>query len=191
LSIESHFLKVLDRSLLRLSPAFRDRNVGENHRRARLVAPGGGEGVEPVDVGRGLGPFVLHDHQHGKAKLSHDLDGFRADGGAEETPFRMRYRPRPDRGAWNPVVLAVEAETVPGQRHLDDLRRLDEARPCLALVDAEAFILHAGGAAAEAEHRAPAGDDVEQRDLLRHPDRVMPRQDDHRRAEGDPLRPAG
>src|SRR3954453_1300591 len=115
-------------------------------RRAGLVSFGGGEGVEAVDVGGGLGPFVLHDHQHGKAELRHDLDRFRADGGAEETPFRMRYRARPDRGAGDPVVFAVEAEAVLRQRHADDLRRLDEAWSRLALVDAEALILDAGGA---------------------------------------------
>ena len=88
-------------------------------------------------------------------------------------------------------MLAVELEAFLRQRLLDDLRGFDEAGARLAHRDAEAFVFHAGGAAAEAEQAAAAAHDVQQGDLLGDTDRVMPGQDDHGGAELDALvRPA-
>ena len=73
----------------------------------------------------------------------------------------------------------------------DDLRRLDKARPRLAHRNAEAFVLDARRAAAEAEHTAPAAEYVEQRDLFGDAHGVVPRQHDDRGAERDALGAAG
>ena len=86
-------------------------------------------------------------------------------------------------------MFAVPLEGVLGQRAHHDLRGLHEARAGLFHGNAEAGVLDAGRAAAEAEQAAAAAEDVEERDLLGHPHRVVPGQDDHRRAQDDAARP--
>ena len=84
-----------------------------------------------------------------------------------------------------------QLEDVLGERLDDDLGRLHEARPRFLHGHAEPRVLHGGRAAAEAEHAAAVREDVEQRDLLGHADRIVPGQDDDRGAEDDALGAAG
>ena len=147
--------------------------------------------LELLDVLAALAPFVLHDEQHAEAELGDDLGRFRADRAGIEAPLGIGDRPRPDRHARDLEELALVLEHFVAQRLDHDLRRLGEARPRLAHRDAEAFVLGRGGAAPEAEQAAPAAHDVEQRDLLGDPHRVVPRQHDHRGAELDALGAAG
>src|SRR5438552_11284212 len=97
----------------------------------------------------------------------------------------MRDRPRPDRGARDLEELAVMFEAVVGQRLDNDVRRLDKARPRLAHRDAEPLIFDARRAAPEAEQATPAAQDVQERDLLGDPDRVVPWQHDDGGTEAD------
>ena len=90
----------------------------------------------------------------------------------------MGDRARADGRARDLEELAVPLEDLFRERFHHDLRRLHEAQPRLLHRDAKARVLHGGGAAAEAEETAAAGEDIEQRDLLRHPHGVVPGQDD-------------
>ena len=150
-----------------------------------------GDRAEAGDILGGLRPFVLHDDHHPEAELGHHLGRFRADGRRIEASFRMRHRPRPDRRAGDVVEFPVIFETLLRQRQAHDLGRFHEAPARLLHRDAEARVFHARRAAAEAEQAAPAAQHIEQRDLLGDPDRIVPRQHDHRGAQRDPLRPSG
>ena len=103
----------------------------------------------------------------------------------------MRDRARANRCPGNLEELTVPLERLVRQRLDDNLRRLDESWPRLFHRDAKAGVLHARGAAPEAEQAAAARDDVEQRDLLGDADGIVPRQHDDGRAERDASRPAG
>ena len=152
--------EILDRALLRLGAAVGDADIGQDDRRTRGVPGRGGDLPVMGDVGRGLGPFVLHDHQDAEAELGHDLGRVGADRRGVEAALGMRDRPRPDRGARDLEELALMLEAVLRQRLDDDLRRLDKARSRLFHRDAEALVFDARGAAPEAEQTTPAAQDV-------------------------------
>ena len=103
----------------------------------------------------------------------------------------MRDRARPDRGLRDLVELALPLEFRFAQGLADQLRRLGKARPGLAHRDAKAGVLDARRPPAKAEQAAPAAEDVEERDLLGDPDRIVPRQHDDRGPKGDPFGAAG
>ena len=79
------------------------------------------------------------------------------------------------------------AERLVPQRLDDDLGGLDEAGARLAHIHAEAVILRPASATAKAEQAAPAAHNVELRDHLRHPHRVVPGQHDDGGAKLHPL----
>ena len=89
------------------------------------------------------------------------------------------------------VQLAVVLDEAVLERVEDRLGVLGEAPARLAHLDAEAVELDAPEAAAEAEDRPPAGEVVEQREVLGDAHRVVPRQHRDHRAELDPRRLPG
>ena len=170
--------------------------VGHQHveqpdRRTRRDAAGLRGGDVALIVGRGILPTPLRDDEHPEAHLRHDLGRFRADRRGVEPRLRVGDGPRADLDVGNPVILAFVGETVLRQPAADDVRTLDEPLARLVHRDPKTGILDRGRAAAEAEDRPPAGHQVEQRDLLRDLDRVVPGQDDDRGAELDLLGPPG
>ena len=183
--------QVLRGALVGLLAGLGHRDVGGDDRRTRRVPDAGRDIAIASDVLGRLRPLVLHDDQEAEAELGHDLRRLRADRRRIEPPLRIGHRPRPDRHFWNFVELPVPFEDFVTQCFGHELRGFGEARPRLLHRHAEARILHGGRTTAEAEHTAAVGEDVEERDLLGHPHRVVPRQHDHGGAERDPLRPAG
>src|SRR5947207_15463765 len=103
----------------------------------------------------------------------------------------MRDRARPDRSARDLIKLALPLEFRLGERLADQLCRFDKARPRLTHRDAEPLIFDARCTPAKAEEAAPAAEDVEEGDPLGDADRVVPRQDEDRRAKTDPRCAAG
>ena len=85
-------------------------------------------------------------------------------------------------------VLALVVERLPRPQPLQDLDRLLEARDLLLLVEAEEVELGREGAEADAELQAPAGEHVDHRRVLGDVDRVLERQQVHRRADVDARR---
>ena len=190
--MESHLrARYCRRALVGLLAALGHRDVGRDDRRARRVAHALRDVAVAPDVLGGLRPLVLHDDEQAEAELGHDLGRLRAHRRGVEAPLGVRDRARPDRRPRDLEELAVPLEDVLGQRLDDDLGGLHEARPRFLHRDAEAGVLHGGRAAAEAEHAAAVREDVEQRDLLGHPHRVVPGQHDDRGAEDDALGAAG
>src|SRR5205814_8375520 len=88
-------------------------------------------------------------------------------------------------------VFALERETLVRPRADDEIERLVEALAALLLRDPIAGIVQRRGAAADAEFEAAVAEDVGDRDFLGDLDRVMHRQQRHRRAEADAARPLG
>ena len=86
------------------------------------------------------------------------------------------------------LPLPLEDVLAEGPDH--DLRGFHEAGARFLHGDPEAGILDARRPPPEPEEASAARQDVEQGDLLGDADRVVPRQHDHRGAEGDALRPA-
>src|SRR5258708_2691386 len=103
----------------------------------------------------------------------------------------MGNGPRTDLDFRNLVVLAVEREALLRKSLADDDRAFDEAIARFLHVDAKAVVFDRRGAAPEAEDRPAARDDIEQCDLLRDLNRVMPWQHDDRGAKLHALRTAG
>ncbi len=89
------------------------------------------------------------------------------------------------------IEFALPLEFGLAQCLSDQLCRLGKARPRLAHRDAEPLIFDARCTPAEAEEAPPAGQDIEKSDPLGDADRIIPRQDDNRRPEHDPLGAAG
>src|SRR5262249_29485173 len=107
------------------------------------------------------GPLILHDYEHAKAELRHDLGGLWTHGRCVEPPLRMRDWTRPDRGPRDPVVLTLPVEHLVRERLDNDLRGFHEARPRLFHRHAEPRVLYARGAAAEPEQAPATSQDVE------------------------------
>ena len=183
--------QVLRGAIVRLRAALRHRDVGRDDRRPRRVTNRLGDGAIAPDVLGCLRPLVLHDDEQAEAEPGHDLGRLRAHRGGVEAALRVRGGPRPDRGRGDLEELAVPVEDLLGQRLDDDLRGLDEAGTRLLHRHAEAGVLHAGRAAAEAEHAAAVREDVEQRDLLGDPHRIVPGEHDDGGTQRDALRAAG
>ena len=144
-----------------------------------------------LDVFGRFRPFVLHHHQDAEAELGHDLGRVGAHRRRVKAALRMRDRPRPHRGARYAEELAVMLEAVARQRLDDDVGGLDKARPCLAHRHPEPLVFDAGRTPPKAEQTPPAAQYIEQRDLLRDPDGIVPRQDDDRGTELDTAGAAG
>ena len=69
------------------------------------------------------------------------------------------------------------------QRVEDQFGILDEEIAALVLIEAEALVLDSRETAADAENEAAVGEMVEQRGLLGDPNRIVPGQHHHHRAE--------
>ena len=100
-----------------------------------------------------------------------------------EAAQRTRSDVRPRLRVVRPVALDVAAVG----RVEDHARGLVEAVARLRHVDAEARVLAPRQTATEAEHGAAVREVVEQHDLLRHAQRIVPRQDEGAGAEPDAL----
>ena len=111
------------------------------------------------------------------------------------TEYVRSLNERDGRGRSSTRGLRVERAVVLHHAGLEGLgdhqRGLVEALPGLVHVLAEAAVLHLGQAAAHPEDEPALGEVVEHDDLLGHPQRVVPRQDDRPRAELDRARPPG
>ena len=100
-----------------------------------------------------------------------------AERGAPDRRVRLLERPRPRVDVAELEVLAIPLEGAGLRPGLDDqVVRLVEAVARLGRVEREGVVLGADPAH-EAGDDAPAGDDVEQRDLLGHPQRMVAQRD--------------
>jgi hypothetical protein len=144
-----------------------------------------------VELGRDDIPRLLRDDEDADPELRHDLRGFRRHGGGVGAAPERLERPRAELAAPLLHERAVELHPAALEPFEDHLRRLDEDRAALLLVDAEAFELDPAEPAADAEDQPPVREVIEHEHLLGDPDRVVPRQHDHHRAELDGARAAG
>ena len=71
----------------------------------------------------------------------------------------------------------------PAKSLLDDLEDLREARAALVHVDVVGVVFHLGGAAPDAEMQGSLRQAIEHGDFFGEPQRVIPRQHQHRGAE--------
>ena len=88
-------------------------------------------------------------------------------------------------------MLAMVGEAFLGQTFDHDFGGFLEALTRLRHRDAETFIFHRRGAAAESENRPAAAHHVERRDLFCHANRIAPGQHDYRGDQLDALGAAG
>ena len=72
------------------------------------------------------------------------------------------------------------------ERFDHDLSRLDKPLAGLVHRDAKPVVLQLGRAPPKPDEQPPAGEDVEHGDLLGHPHRIMPRQNNDSRAQLNP-----
>ena len=166
-------------------------DIAQDDRGARGVADATRDFAITLHVLRRFRPFVLHNNQHAEAQLGHDLRRFRAHGRRIKPPFGMRDGPGADRHLGDLVEFALPIETLIRQRLDDQLRGFDKARAGFFHRDAEALVFHGRRPAAEPHQRAPAAHDIQQRDLFRDTDRVVPGQHDDAGAQCDLAGPAG
>ena len=156
------------------APAQGLRRVGAVHVAVHLVVH---LEIPPDDV-----PRLLRNDQQADAQLRHDRHGFGRHGrGIRAAPegiggVRADVAPR-----LAGVLAAFDVALFEPLQ--DQFGVFHETVAALVLVDAEPVVLYLGEAAAEPEDHAPARHVVEQRDLFRHADRVVPWQDDDHRAQ--------
>ena len=128
-----------------------------------------GEQVEAAPHGRLDGLQTLRGDPHRRMRL---LDGMRVHGGLGD-----------------PVVLALVAEGLAGQRLKDDVDGFLPARPAFAQLDPQALELVSLIAAAQAHVEASAAEQIDGGDLLGDDERMMQWYHDHGGADADPPRP--
>ena len=136
-------------------------------------------------------PGLLGDDEDADAEPGHDLRRLRRDGGRIGAPAEGLEGPGADVRRRLAEMLAVALHGARLQRAHHRLGIFDEALAALAHFEAEAVELHPPEAAPHAEDHPPVRQVVEQRDLLRDPDRLVPGQHDHHGAEAGARRPPG
>ena len=174
-------------AVVSLIAGLRTGHVGDDDRRTRRMPGLHRHFVEIIDFVRGLRPFVVHHNQQAQARTRDQLRRFGAVGRSVKPPFGVRNRGGTDRGARNLEVLPIIFETRLREAETNDVQPFLEARTRFVHRDAETFILHPGGTAAEPEDATPARQDVQQRNLFGNPDRIVPGNDDHPGAQMDPF----
>jgi hypothetical protein len=128
-------------------------------------------------------PRFLGDDQHTDPEFGHEGHRFGGHSGGVGAPFERVLGFGPDLSprllAEGVVVLHVAGlegvEDEPGVFHKALATRIH--------VDPKALVLDAGEAAAEAQDHAAAGELIEQRDLFRSAQGIVPRKHDHARAQ--------
>ena len=149
--------------------------------------------LEPLAVRRhrvGLVfPRPLAEHDHPSAEIGGREDGVGRHGDAVEAVAERAGRRRADRGAGLAVVGAVAFDPSALERVHHHARRLVEAVARLVHGDAEPLVLPAGQPPPDTEQHPPAGEVVEQRDLLGDAHGIVPRKDHRPGPEQDALGP--
>ena len=137
----------------------------------------------PLDDRRAHLPGPVGEHHHVGADLGGRIDRVLAGSHGIDAPVEGVFRTRPDLDARLLVVFAVALDET-GLERVDDHRRgLVEATARFIHAEAEGGELAPGQPSAHAEPELALAQHVEDGGVLGHPQRVVPGQDDGRRAE--------
>ena len=127
-------------------------------------------------------PRLLRNHQQADSELRHYRHRLGRDGGSVSAALERARRARTDLAARLAGEFAAFHVAV-FERVQNQLSVFDEQVAAFVLVEAKTVVLDARETASEAENHAAVGNVIEQRDLLCHADRIVPRQHDHARSE--------
>src|SRR5262245_4254872 len=140
----------------------------------------------PGQLGRGHTAKPDENRQAHAAHVRKRLSGRR---GHPHRRMRLLIWARRDDRVLEAIELALVAEGLALPRLQDDLERLEEARLALLVWHAERVVGARTAATADPEVESTVAQVIQRRDLAGHAERMVQRQELHRRSDAQPLRP--